>query len=358
MSKRIPATITCNKCSTQFRVELYRSIWVEYSENLALIIEDRINTFTCKKCSELVKVDFPFLCTNVKKGFAVWYEPYPDIQIDKDVQEYITLLGKDSFYAKAPRISNWRDFKALVVKLDEELKIPVTKKNINVPKNTGSEYKNSPTPKTNTSIYRPISDAMSHLFLILAKEAALSSKPDPTAKSDWEKIKKWLNATNDDLTKSEEEAWKITHLSFMAEGNAPTAKLDADFEACKKLAQTENWPLIAISAEIRELMVRKFDVQEFTSLKNLADLLQSKPRSFPRINSYFINLSRHQRIFCVFAISWIAYVLFRTNNSFRFLGEYFDEWDDDSVFANALVPPTFIFVAYKVFKWIKKGKSP
>jgi hypothetical protein len=63
-------------------------------------------------------LDFPFLCTNVKRGVAIWYEPYRDEQIDSDLAEYSKHMGPNSFYAKAPRIGDWDAFKLKYLEME------------------------------------------------------------------------------------------------------------------------------------------------------------------------------------------------------------------------------------------------
>ncbi len=115
MSKKISAEIQCPSCRSKFNMELYRSIWIEDDKNRELIFNDEINTVTCLSCKERTKLKFPFLCTSVKNGIAVWYEPYHDTEIDKDIALYKTQMGKDSFYANAPRIRDWEEFKGKIL---------------------------------------------------------------------------------------------------------------------------------------------------------------------------------------------------------------------------------------------------
>jgi CpXC motif protein len=118
MSKKLEASVQCRNCGHEQNIVLFRSIWVEHPENRALILTDQINLFQCDKCKHRERLEFPFLCTNVPRGVAVWYEPYPDAQIDADVEEYRKHMGPDSFYAKAPRIANWEAFKAKYLELE------------------------------------------------------------------------------------------------------------------------------------------------------------------------------------------------------------------------------------------------
>lgn len=118
MSKKLGANITCPQCAHTFTIQLFRSIWVEEPANRALILNDEINSMTCPKCHLHQRLKFPFLCTNVKRGFALWYEPYYDPQIDKDIADYRRHMGVYSFYAKAPRIMDWEAFKRKLLEME------------------------------------------------------------------------------------------------------------------------------------------------------------------------------------------------------------------------------------------------
>jgi hypothetical protein len=120
MSKQVEAQVTCSSCDHKFTATLYRSIWVEQPDNRQLIFDDQINTLTCPACQFQEQAEFPFLATNVKKEFAVWYEPVPDPAIDEDATEYLRLFGPGNFYATAPRVSDWEDFKAKLEELEQQ----------------------------------------------------------------------------------------------------------------------------------------------------------------------------------------------------------------------------------------------
>ena len=123
MSKRLPARIRCPNCDSQFEVMLYRSIWIEDPANRKLIFDDQVNVVICPQCTTRTKLDFPFLCTNVKEHIAVWYEPYPDPEIDNDMKQYANHFGPSSFYATAPRIRDWGAFKAKIIELEQRPKM-------------------------------------------------------------------------------------------------------------------------------------------------------------------------------------------------------------------------------------------
>lgn len=118
MSKRIEAKITCPSCGNQFDYTLYRSIWGEYPENRELVMSDKINVATCPTCQRSTKLIFPFIYTNAKMQFAVWWEPEYDTQIDEDSKGYARLMGNGNYLAAAPRIKDWDEFKDTILKFE------------------------------------------------------------------------------------------------------------------------------------------------------------------------------------------------------------------------------------------------
>lgn len=118
MSRRIESKITCPSCNHQFDFTLYRSIWGEYAENRALVMSDKINVATCPSCNLPTKLQYPFIYTNTKQHFAVWWEPEFDAQIDRDSIGYAKMLGAENYLATAPRIKSWSEFKNTILKFE------------------------------------------------------------------------------------------------------------------------------------------------------------------------------------------------------------------------------------------------
>jgi len=119
MSKRVQANVQCNACGHTQAMALYRSLWVEDGENRALMLNDQINLFRCDRCGHAERLEFPFLATNAKRQLAIWYEPYHDPLIDKDVDDYKRTMGASSFYSKAPRVPNWEAFKSTFLAMEK-----------------------------------------------------------------------------------------------------------------------------------------------------------------------------------------------------------------------------------------------
>jgi hypothetical protein len=121
MSKKVPAEIQCPACHNKFNVKLYRTIWIEEPKNRELIFSDEINAVTCSSCKKKTKLEFSFLATNAKNKIAIWYEPYHDAGIDKDIALYKAEMGNDSFYANAPRVQNWQEFKQRIIESENKI---------------------------------------------------------------------------------------------------------------------------------------------------------------------------------------------------------------------------------------------
>lgn len=126
MSKTLELDLNCPRCHTSFRATLYRTIWVEIPENMDLIEKDQINLVHCPACGLSEMPSFPFMATNVRKKIAVWYEPTPDMNIDSDIALYRQHFGADSFYAMAPRIRDWEEFKRRLAQLNNLSDVPAT----------------------------------------------------------------------------------------------------------------------------------------------------------------------------------------------------------------------------------------
>ena len=122
MSMRVNTDLGCPECGKSFAASVYRSIWGEFPENRELVFSDQINVVTCPACGFKAILTFSLLYVDMNREFAVWYEPVPDIRIETDSQTYAKMFGPDSFYAKAPRISDWDTFKQVIIEFESGLR--------------------------------------------------------------------------------------------------------------------------------------------------------------------------------------------------------------------------------------------
>lgn len=152
MSKTLELDLSCPRCQTSFRATLHRTIWVEFQENMDLIENNQINLVHCPGCGLSEMPPFSFMATNVRKRIAVWYEPIPDPNIDSDIALYRKHFGVDSFYARAPRIRDWEEFKRRLAQLNNLPDVPATTEDFaRLRRGMQSAYaqRREPTPKPN-----------------------------------------------------------------------------------------------------------------------------------------------------------------------------------------------------------------
>lgn len=116
MSKLVDATITCPQCGKEYPVKLFRTLWGEHKELRDKVMNDEVNICTCPHCNYSFKAPFPFMYVDVHAGFAVWWEPVHDAGIDSDATGYARMFGESSYYATAPRIADWQEFKETISK--------------------------------------------------------------------------------------------------------------------------------------------------------------------------------------------------------------------------------------------------
>ena len=116
MSKLVKIAIECPKCSHQYTGDFFRTIWGEHESNRNMVMEDRINIAKCPSCGHQFHLPLAMMYVDVKKNFAVWWEPYYDSGIDSDSAGYSKIFGERSYYATAPRISDWEEFKDTINK--------------------------------------------------------------------------------------------------------------------------------------------------------------------------------------------------------------------------------------------------
>lgn len=115
MSNKINTQWPCTKCGCKYNVSLYRSIWGEVKENRDLVMNDKINMETCPKCGFVDDVPLAFMYTHKEPDFAIWYEPFHDASIDEEKLKYSSMPGMPRYLMEAPRISDWNEFKKLII---------------------------------------------------------------------------------------------------------------------------------------------------------------------------------------------------------------------------------------------------
>lgn len=114
MSKQVRIDIQCPNCSHQYSDNFFRTIWGENASFRNMVMRDEVNIATCPHCGHKFHLPLAMMYVDVEKGFAVWWEPNHDPGVDSDSAAYARMFGTNSYYAKAPRIKDWEEFKRVI----------------------------------------------------------------------------------------------------------------------------------------------------------------------------------------------------------------------------------------------------
>lgn len=116
MSKKIALEIICSNCKKTYTDNFFRTYWGESESMRTALMNDTINIATCPHCGYQFHVPLAMMYVDVQTGFAIWWEPQYDPGIDSDTKVYSQIFGSNSFYATAPRIADWEEFKRTINK--------------------------------------------------------------------------------------------------------------------------------------------------------------------------------------------------------------------------------------------------
>lgn len=118
MSKILDINVNCPKCGNQYPAKVFRTLWGDgcNADNFETRLNDKTNVVTCPHCGYSLRAPLGLMYVDCDAGFAVWWEPMHDDGIDSDTKGYAAMFGADSYYAKAPRVKDWDEFKQTIRK--------------------------------------------------------------------------------------------------------------------------------------------------------------------------------------------------------------------------------------------------
>ncbi len=114
MSKLVKIDITCPHCRQQYSDRFFRTYWGEDEGSRTKLMNDEVNIATCPHCGHRFHLPLAMMYVDVHSNIAVWWEPQHDAGIDSDARGYAQMFGAKSFYATAPRIADWEEFKRTI----------------------------------------------------------------------------------------------------------------------------------------------------------------------------------------------------------------------------------------------------
>ena len=114
MSKQVRIDIECPNCHNQYSDNFFRTIWGENEAFRRMVMNNEVNIAKCPHCGHQFHLPLAMMYVDVEKGFAVWWEPNHDPGVDSDAAAYAQMFGANSYYAQAPRIKGWEEFKCVI----------------------------------------------------------------------------------------------------------------------------------------------------------------------------------------------------------------------------------------------------
>jgi len=110
MSRKNKVILSCSTCNHQFEATLYRTIWGESQENRDLLMNNLINVVVCPSCNTKTKIEYALFYNDTTVLCGVWWEPYPESEIDQCAAGWAKMFGKDNYMTNAPRLKDWNEF--------------------------------------------------------------------------------------------------------------------------------------------------------------------------------------------------------------------------------------------------------
>jgi len=116
MSRKNKVILSCSTCNHQFEATLYRTIWGESQENRDLLMNNLFNVVVCPSCNTKTKIEYALFYNDTTVLCGVWWEPYPESEIDQCAAGWAKMFGKDNYMTNAPRLKDWNEFKETINK--------------------------------------------------------------------------------------------------------------------------------------------------------------------------------------------------------------------------------------------------
>lgn len=143
MSKQVRIDIECPNCHNQYSGNFFRTIWGENEAFRNMVMNNEVNIAKCPHCGHQFHLPLAMMYVDVQKGFAVWWEPNHDPGVDSDSAAYANMFGANSYYAQAPRIKDWEEFKCVINEFYSGQRVggPIVKMDLSAIKGAQSKQK-------------------------------------------------------------------------------------------------------------------------------------------------------------------------------------------------------------------------
>ena len=111
MSRLATYNIPCPECKEFSEYQIFHSVNTNTENVVNKLLNDKINFVKCKYCKNIFHIKASFLFNNIKKMYAIYFNPDSFEQNEKESINIKKMLG-DNFYLSNPsRFKDWELFK-------------------------------------------------------------------------------------------------------------------------------------------------------------------------------------------------------------------------------------------------------
>lgn len=111
MSKLVTYNIPCPVCKETSEQHIFHSVNTNLDNIVDKILNNEINFATCKKCGNNFHVKTGLLFNNMKKMYALYYNPTSFELNEKESADIKRMLGENFYLANPLRFKDWEAFK-------------------------------------------------------------------------------------------------------------------------------------------------------------------------------------------------------------------------------------------------------
>lgn len=111
MSKLVTYNIPCPECKEFGEYQIFHSVNTSIDDIVTKLLNDKINFVTCRHCSNTFHVKTGLLFNNMKKMYAMYYNPVTFELNEKESTDIKRMFGDNFYLANPSRFKDWQLFK-------------------------------------------------------------------------------------------------------------------------------------------------------------------------------------------------------------------------------------------------------
>lgn len=110
---------TCPNCQKIDSGEFYTAINTNDQNAIHFILENKLNSISCKKCSQQIVVTKSLLFNNIQDKYALYYNPIDLDSIDKSNENLKKIIGHNHYILHPKKFNSWIEFQKEIIKREK-----------------------------------------------------------------------------------------------------------------------------------------------------------------------------------------------------------------------------------------------